>query len=887
MSAPILATKLYIPLPSPDIVARPRLVDQLNDGLVKGCKLTLVSAPAGFGKTTLVSEWIDRCGRLTTWLSLDIGDNDPARFLTYLIAALQKIKPGLGADLQPALQSSQPLQVENILTTLINEIDDIQENFLIILDDYHSIDSQQVDQSLIFLLEHLPPQMHLVITTREDPHLPLARLRARNQMTELRAADLRFTQEEAGEFLNRMMKLNLSVEDIEALESRTEGWITGLQLAAISMRGYSDTTSFIQSFTGSHRFVLDYLVEEVLQQQPEKVLIFLMCTSILDRMCGPLCEAVRLAPPGSGKETLEYIEQANLFIVPLDNERRWYRYHHLFAELLRQRLHNSEASLTERGGTVTQYHKRASQWFEDNGLDLEAFQHAIAANDIERAARLIEGKQMPLYFRGGAAPILKWLESLPTTVLDARPSLWVTFASATLTIGLVTSVEEKVQAAEAALQLAEPNDKTRDLIGRIASVRATLAVTQHQAENIIFQAQRALEYLDPNNLSERAGIIWKLGYAHHLKGDRTAAKKAYIEALSTCEAIGRTVIAMMSAIGLGVIQEAENQLSLAFETYQRALKFGGDPTPPPACDAHLGMARIFYQWNDLESAQYHAQQSLMLARQIINTDRSDLCELFIARLMVAKGDPVGAAEILARVDQSAHLHNFVNRISDVAAQQAIMFLHQGDVEAAAHLTQLHDLPLCQVRIFLAQGDTSAALTALEILRQQMKEKGWADELLKVMILQSIALHEHGEKEKAVQLMGEVLALTEPHGFIRLFLDEGAPMAKILSAAAAQGIRIGYVNQLLASFNLQMKDEAISAPISTNHSAVGSAMVEPLSPREYEILRLIASGLSNKQIGDRLYLALDTVKGHNRKIFDKLNVNSRSEAIARAHELNLL
>jgi LuxR family maltose regulon positive regulatory protein len=327
MSAPILATKLYIPPPRSKIVLRPRLIERLNEGLQR--KLTLISAAAGFGKTTLVSEWLAGCGQPVAWLSLDEGDNDLTQFLIYLVAALQTLAANIGAGVLAALQSPQPPSTESLLTTLLNEITTLPDHFVLVLDDYHVIDSKPVDQVLTFLLEHLPPRMHMVITTREDPDLPLARIRARGQLTELRAADLRFTPTEAADFLNQVMGLNLSAEDIAALETRTEGWIAGLQLAALSMQGHPDNTSYIQSFTGSHRFVLDYLVEEVLQQQSESVQTFLLRTSILDRMCGPLCDAVLLTPSSSGQETLEYLERANLFIVPLDDERRWYRYHHL------------------------------------------------------------------------------------------------------------------------------------------------------------------------------------------------------------------------------------------------------------------------------------------------------------------------------------------------------------------------------------------------------------------------------------------------------------------------------------------------------------------------------------------------------------------------------
>jgi len=441
MSTTILATKLYIPPARLKVILRPNLIERLNEGL--HCKLTLISAPAGFGKTTLVSEWVAGCKRPVAWLSLDEGDNDPTCFLTYLVAALQTISANIGAGALAALQSPQPTSTESILTTLLNEITAISHNFILVLDDYHVIDAKPVNQALTFLLEHLPPQLHLVIASREDPNLPLARLRARGQLTELRAADLRFTPSEAAEFLNQVMGLNLSADDIAALETRTEGWITGLQLAALSMQGHKDATNFIKSFTGSHHFVLDYLVEEVLQQQSESVQTFLLHTSILDRLCGPLCDAILLDPAVSGQETLEYLERANLFIVPLDNERRWYRYHHLFGDLLRKRLGQS---LTPKG--IAELHIHASEWYEDHGLEIEAFQHAAAANDVERAARLVEEKGMPLHYRDVEGPVLHWLASLPKTVLDTRPSLWVRYARLSMVTGQTTGVEEKLQAAE-------------------------------------------------------------------------------------------------------------------------------------------------------------------------------------------------------------------------------------------------------------------------------------------------------------------------------------------------------------------------------------------------------------------------------------------------------
>ncbi len=882
MSAPILATKLYIPPPRSKIVLRPRLVERLNENLSSSRKLTLISAPAGFGKTTLVSEWVASCEQPVAWLSLDERDNDPARFISYLVKALQTIQTGIGEGLLAALQSPQPLQIETILITLLNEISTIPENFLLVLDDYHSIDSQPVDQSLAFLIEHQPPQMHLLIATREDPDLPLARMRARGQCTELRAADLRFTPAEAAEFLNRVMRLNLSETDVAALEARTEGWIAGLQLAALSMQGHQDVTSFIQSFTGSHHFVLDYLVEEVLHQQSESIQAFLLRTSILDRLCGPLCDAVLLDPSIPGQATLEYVERANLFIVPQDNERRWYRYHHLFGDLLRKRLGQS---LTPGG--IAELHIHASQWYENNDLMLEAFRHAAAANDIERAVRLMESKKMPLHLRGTATAILDWLESLPKTVLDARPALWWKQAALLLSIGQPTGVEEKLQATEAALAStalpgADLDDTTRDLIGNIAAARANVAQVDAQTETIQFQTRRALEYLHPDNLSFRSVAIRSLGFAYYIQGDLAEAGRAYTEAYSLAQAAGNIVDSSLASIRLGQVQEAENQLHLAAETYQGVLPLIDEYSPHNAPLAYLGLARIYYEWNDLDAAEQYGEKSFQLARQYDQVvDRLIQSELFLARLHLVRKDAVGAAHILSLAEQTAR-QKFTVDLPDVAAAQVMFHLHEGNIDAAFQLTRQYDLPVMLARVLIAQHDPSAALAVLEPQRQQAEVKRLPQRLLLVMAVQSVVLFAQGEKDQAVQVLTEALALAEPGGYIRLFVDEGDAMAELLSAAAAQGIRPDYVGRLLAAFEGEMKDEQPTASVPGS-----SFLIEPLSQRELEILKLIAQGLSNREIGERLFLALDTIKGHNRKIFDKLQVQSRTEAIARARELGLL
>jgi LuxR family maltose regulon positive regulatory protein len=488
--------------------------------------------------------------------------------------------------------------------------------------------------------------------------------------------------------------------------------------------------------------------------------------------------------------------------------------------------------------------------------------------------------------------VLNWLESLPTAVLDARPSLWVTYASALSVAGQNTRVEPKLQAAEAALSGAEPDNKTRNLIGHIAAIRALLAATQYQVETIIAQSRRALEYLHPDNLPVRTATTWKLGLAYQFQGDRAAAGRAYTEAISTSQASGNIFISILATTGLGNIQESENQLYLAAQTYRRVLQLTGDPPQPAACEAYLGLARIFYEWNDLEAAQRHGQQSLQLARQIEMVDSFVACEVFLARLKLVRGDVAGAAAVLTEVDQAARRHNFVYQIPEVAAAQVLTLLHQGHLAAAAHLAQTHELPLSQARVHLAQGEPSAALAVLEPLRQQVEAKGWQDERLKVMVLQAVAHHTYGDKDRAAQLLGDALALAEPGGFIRIFVDEGAPMAELLTGlnASHEGgtARLkAYIHKLLAVFGKQKDVRSFDSAQDKPSVLSPQPLVEPLSQRELEVLQLIAQGLSNREISERLFLALDTVKGHNRRIYGKLQVQRRTEAVAKARSLNLL
>ncbi|MCR2805469.1 LuxR C-terminal-related transcriptional regulator [Paenibacillus soyae] len=596
-------------------------------------KLTLISAPAGYGKTTLVCDWLADCGRPAAWLSLEQEDNEPARFITYMIAALQTIAENIGEGVLSVLHSPQPPPIKSILTAILHELAAIPFPFILVLDDYHAASPSEVDEAVAFLLDHLPHSMHLVLTTREDPAISLPRLRVRDQITELRAADMRFTLSEAEAFFNQVMELNLSKDHVTDFQSRTEGWAAGLRLAAISMQEERDADRLLQSFTGNHHFVLDYLVEEVLQRQSEDVQVFLLQTSLLDRLCGPLCDELIPEHGASGKDMLIELDRKNLFVIPLDKERRWYRYHHLFADILRRRLLESADE-----GLIAELHKRASFWYEQQGFEIESFRHAVEARDIERSARLLQGNGMPLHLRGAARVALDWLESLPAQELNARPALWVFYGSALLIAGKPTSIEPKLQAAEAVLEGVEQDAGVRDLIGWIAATRATLAslsltdssdVSELRLEAaeaamqdsdredktdelvefiapvrkalvrdtegidlIMAQSRRALAYLQPDNLSARTASAWMLGVACQRRGIYAEALEAYNEVIANCRRINHRLMAIMAMIGIAQIQEAEGRTDLAAERYREALGLAGDLPHPAIEEARLDLERL-------------------------------------------------------------------------------------------------------------------------------------------------------------------------------------------------------------------------------------------------------------------------------------------------------
>ncbi len=908
MSIPILATKLYVPLPRPRAVLRPRLIDRLNEGLHS--KLILISAPAGFGKTTLIGEWLASCERPAAWLSLDEGDNDPTRFLTYLVTALQTIAPNIGEGMLAALQSPQPPPTDSMLTVLLNEIAAIPDNFLLVLDDYHVIDEQLVDHAITFLLDHLPPQMHLVITTREDPNLPLARLRARSQLTELRAAALRFTPSEAAEFLNQVMNLDLSADDIAALETRTEGWIAGLQLAAISMRGHQDVSNFIQSFSGSHHFVLDYLVEEVLQRQSENIQTFLLRTSILDRLCGSLCDAVLLDESASGQATLESIEHANLFLVPLDNERRWYRYHHLFADLLRQRLHQRSAA-----EGVAELHSRASVWYADNGLTADAISHAFAARDFTLAAGLIELAWPGMDGRFQAAMWLGWAKELPDELIRARPVLSAAYAWALLNGGELEAAEPRLLdaerwldtsariTAESTIEMVIVDEaQFRNLPASIATARAYQTQARGDIPGSVMYGRRALDLLPEGDHLRRGPAAALLALAQWASGDLEEAHQTLADAMSNFQKVGNLHFAISGTYGLGDIRTAQGRLREAIKVYADTLQFAlaqGEPLLRGTADLYLGLSELYRERGDAEAAIQNLLHGEALGDQVALPDwRYRLCRAK-AHFQEAQGDLSGSLNLLDEAERH-YRRTPVPDLRPLAALKTRVWVAQGRLSEAqrwvheqglsvddelSYLREFEHITLARVLIAgyrrePVEHTIHEAIRLLDRLQYAAEGSRRMGSVIEIEVLQALAHHAQDNTAPAFLALEHALRLAEPEGYVRIFVDEGPPMAQLLFEAAAQGMMPDYIRKLLAVFEgkKQKREEKSSST---------QPLIEALSERELEVLQLIAQGLSNREISEQLFLALSTVKGHNQKIFEKLHVQRRTEAITRAREFNLL
>jgi len=913
MATPLLQTKLCVPPTRPRLVPRLRLVEQLNEGLHR--KMTLISAPAGFGKTTLVSEWVDhlrldaakavQVENRIAWLSLDESDNDPARFLAYSIAALQTIEASIGRGALSTLQSPQTPN-EAILTTLVNEIAAIPDRVVLVLDDYHLIDAQPVHDALTFLLRHLPPQMHLVIATRDDPLLPLARLRARSQLTELRAADLRFTSSEAAVFLNQVMGLDLSAGDVAALETRTEGWIAGLQLAAISMQGHKDVAGFIESFTGSHHLVLDYLVQEVLQQQPESVQTFLLQTAVLDRLTGSLCDA--LTGQDNGRTSLGKLARANLFIVPLDEERRWYRYHQLFADLLRQRLRQ------EQPDWVLALHIRASEWYERNGFVDEAIEHALRAENLERAAHLISEHVDAIWQRGQHTRLRRWLTGLPAEMVFSKPHLCILHAWDLFTSGRQDEAERSLQAAEKALDTSTDlatgtspigqdqlsgSDRMK-IRGRAAAIRAFLASYRGAVQETGKYARQALECLPEQDLAWRSAATVALGDAYSFAGELAAAYRVRLEALEASKAADNIYMTLIASMKLAVTMRQQGRLEQVIEVCQQHLQLANECGLSQTVVVGWLLSiwgEVLAELNDLDRAIRQARKGTELTERGKDVGMIGWSYLCLIRVLFSRGELAGAELIIRKMEDIAREHHVPPWITNLmAAWHARLWLAQGKLTAASQWvgergldadgdpTYLHETEyMVLARILIAQGRWDETPRLLQRLLETAETGGHTSRTNEILILQALALQAQGDMDQAITTLEQALSLAEPGGYIRIFVDEGPPMARLLHEAAARGIAPDYTRRLLAAFPIVEPEQ--TGPSQAQASE--SALIEPLSERELQVLQLIAEGLTNPEIASRLFLALNTVKAHTRNIYGKLDTHSRTGAVARARALGLL
>jgi len=921
MSAPILATKLYIPPPRPNVVLRPRLIARLNEGLQR--KLTLLSAPAGFGKTTLLSEWLAVCGRPVAWLSLDEGDSDPTRFLTYLVAALQTITATIGAGAVGALHSPQPPPTEAILTALLNDITTLPDHFILVLDDYHVLDATPVDLALAFLLEHLPPSMHLVISTREDPQLPLARLRARGQLTELRAADLRFTPAEAAEFLNQVMGLSLSAADIAALEDRTEGWIAGLQLAALSMQGHQDVPGFIRAFAGDHRYIVDYLVEEVLQRQPEAVRSFLLQTAILDRLHGPLCDAV--TGQEGGNALLQALERGNFFVVPLDDQRHWYRYHHLFAEVLSAHL------MAEQPDLVATLHRRASEWYEQNGSAADAIRHALAAEDFARAADLVELALPAMRRRRQEATLLGWLKALPDALVHCRPVLSAVYAGALLASGELEGVEARLRDAErwlettadrrerpdapAAAMVVVDEEAFRLLPGSIAVWRAGQALVLGDVAGTVTYARRALDLVPEDDHLGRGGAVALLGLAFWASGDLEAAHRVYADGMAHVQRAGHISDAIGGAIARADIRIAQGRLHEAMRTYEQALQLAAaqdEPLLRVTTDMYVGMSELHRERDDLHAATQHLLSSKEQGEHTGFPQNRYRWRVAMARIREAQGDLDGALDLLQEAER-LYVSDFFPNVRPVAALKTRVWVAQGRLGEAlgwareqglsahddlSYLREFEHITLARVLLAHSKSDRTdrsmrEAIGLLERLLKAAEEGGRTGSVIEILVLQALAHQAQGDIPAALMPLQQALTLAEPEDYIRIFVDEGPPMAALLAQSVerrAQNDSISvYAERLLSVFpEAQSAERRAQNTTSALRSTLerSSALVEPLSEREREVLRLLRTELNGPDIARELMVSLSTIRTHTRNIYTKLGVTNRRAAVRRAEELDL-
>ncbi len=928
---PVLATKLHIPRPHPNGVPRFHLINKLEEELwqTKGVdfmrRLTLVAAPAGYGKTTLLCEWISHLAIPVAWITFDEADNDPGRFLQYLMVALHSTNPGIGETIQaivlsPQFTITQP-SISNVMTTLVNDIAEVSQPFVLVFDDYHTLEDPVIHQAVMFLLDHMPEKLSLVIATRADPPLSLSRVRARRQLVEVRSDDLRFSEREADTFLRQVMHLGLKDTEIATLVEYTEGWIAGLQMAALALQEHTDTTGFIQDFSGRERFVIDYLFEEVLTRQPEYIQAFLIQTSILERMTGPLCDAVLgkqeewaaslpaspASSPESGQKILEYLDRANLFLVPLDDERCYYRYHHLFSDLLRHRLHRSFSD------HIPYLHSRAAEWFEMQGNASDAIDHWIAAKNYQKAANLIAQNGYKLIEQGNFHQLLTWLQQIPKDLIYSQPWLCIFYSWGLIFIGRISEGEAYISSAE---KILPPVSETADPVfleqfGHVAAVREYLASRSQDVAGITWYADLALKYLPPDNSFIRSTVAFFLGHGRLLSDQLDLAQVAYAEAANLGKEAGNVLIAVNALCALANLIRYQGELHRAFNIYQEAAKLATDKrgrSLPVAAEIYVGRARLYYEWNDLKTAE----EDLLAAREISmfysNFDLMVDRIIALSRMRLAQGDLDAAEQLLREVEQSDRKTSLRPGVSLLAYRMSLN-LAKGDLAMVSRVADQQDWRLenkctsawgeafIAYTIFLiAQKELDRAYNLLEQCLAKFQTCGLLMYVIRVLVVQSSILDLQGEHSLAQAKIERALSLAEVEGYTRIFIDDGEPVRSLLTryrAHITQKFKAGdhshihlltYVDNLLSAFPNLASEKNIKSPST---SLAPLVLVDPLTDRELEVLQLIAAGLSNKEIAERLFVSVGTVKAHTSSIYRKLDVQGRTKAVAKAREIHIL
>ncbi len=915
MAIPLIETKLFPPRLRRSLVDRPRLTSSLSPAL--DARLTLISAPAGFGKTTLLTAWLAgngtearpiRAGRSVAWLSLEESDAPPKIFWTYVITALQRALPGVGAGVLPLLQSGGA-PVETILATVVNELAGAPIDIDMVLDDYHLVDGPDLRAGMAFLLEHLPPQVHLVICTRTDPVLPLARLRARGQLVEVRAADLRFTSAETAAYFNDVVGLNLSAANIASLEGRTEGWIAALQLAALSVQGRDDVSGFIAGFAGDDRFIVDYLVEEVLDRQTAPVRDFLLSTCLLDRLTGSLCDAV--TGEHGGRTTLEALDRANLFVVQLDDNRQWYRYHHLFADVLRAHLR------VERPGEISDLHRRASQWYDRHGEPQPAVRHALAAGDADRAADLVELAIPALTRDRQEATIRGWLDRIPDDVVRFRPVLAIGFVGALMAGNEFAGVEERLRGAERWL---EPADQPEMVVvdrpglarlpGAIQMYRAALALLRGDVSATHRHAGLAAERAADGDHLVRAAASALSGLASWGSGDLDAAHRGYAASVDGLRRAGHLSDVLGCSITLADIRRTQGRLTDARQTLEQALEqalelAGANGKVPlrGTADMHVGLSQIALERGDLAAATEQLQRGVELGEHNGLPQNPYRRRVALAGLREALGDPEDALTLLEEA-QRLYVGDYSPDVRPVAASRARVLARQGRVSEAhawarerglsvdddlSYVREFEHITLA--RVLLARHGSGADPEALsdagrllERLLPSARAGGRLGNVIEILVVQALIRYAAGDTPGALPRLQEALTVAEPEGYVQVFAGEGQPMAALLRVVARQ-TRSEYLRRLLDVCTTADTTGGIAAAPAGQRRL--DALVDPLSGRELEVLRLLTTDLDGPDIARRLSVSLNTVRSHTKSIYSKLGVNSRREAVRRAAELTLL